>query len=808
MNRLLSLSLLLPGLAVAGLHVNQIGYDLDGPKIAVFGDSTGARADSFTLANASGTVVLSGKSLVEGSVPGWGKASHWDVDFSSVQTEGKYTLTVLPAGVSDTVRIGSDLLFSQTVGPVLGYFRSVRNTDATQHSVQVYGRPGVTRDAYGGWKDASGDAGRYLSHQSTANFMNPQQIPLVDWSLLKSWELDSSAMPGRADSIRQEAGWGADFLLRMLDPDSSFFYMNVFDQWGAAGVPWYLCSWYGSAGTFSTDYQCAWREGGGMAIAALARSARMGASGDSLPAQYLAGAQRAWSVLIQNGTLWDDDHKQNLIDDYCALLANVELYKATGTAMYKDSAAGRAASILHRQQPAGWFAIDDSVRPYYHPVDEGLPMVALLEYLDIAPESQATVSASIKAALAWYKQLSYQVANPYAYARIYRPTLVASTSGGAVDYASGASVYASGSQDGYPPANAVDGQTSTRWGSPLGDSTAWFRVDLGDTILLDSVDIDWETAYPKTFRLVTSLDSAGTVGADSATYRPTASGWQSFPLSGQKVRWIRVQAVELQQTYYGMSFYELEAFGRPVPSTAPVSSGTAAFFMPHVNETGYWWQGENARLGSMATAFYLAGRRLIPEWDPMTDTLGRMAQAQLDWVAGRNPFDMCFLYGFGANNSPAYSSYSNVTGGIANGVTSDTLQELAPAFNPPVPQAWENWRWVEQWIPHSAWWLLGVSAQRWANHQTPLDTATGIRQSVVHPVGMRLVGSGGHWAVLFSSSHPAGSLRMVDLRGRILWETRVGASVRQAALPSAYGLHLLRFQGEDGREAVLPVPGF
>ena len=31
-------------------------------------------------------------------------------------------------------------------------------------------------------------------------------------------------------------------------------------------------------------------------------------------------------------------------------------------------------------------------------------------------------------------------------------------------------------------------------------------------------------------------------------------------------------------------------------------SGTTSFFIPHDNESGYWWQGENARLGSLAAA--------------------------------------------------------------------------------------------------------------------------------------------------------------------------------------------------------------
>src|SRR6267154_1373733 len=36
------------------------------------------------------------------------------------------------------------------------------------------------------------------------------------------------------------------------------------------------------------------------------------------------------------------------------------------------------------------------------------------------------------------------------------------------------------------------------------------------------------------------------------------------------------------------------------------------FFIPHENETGWWWQGENARLASLATAAIVGGRLVYP----------------------------------------------------------------------------------------------------------------------------------------------------------------------------------------------------
>jgi len=346
---------------------------------------------------------------------------------------------------------------------------------------------------------------------------------------------------------------------------------------------------------------------------------------------------------------------------------------------------------------------------------------------------------------------------------------------------------------------------TSRWGSsPLGDSTAWLRVDLGDTIQLDSVRINWETAYAKTFRLVTSLDSAG--HGDSLTLKPSGSGWQSIPLTGKKVRWIRIQAVQLLQVYYGMSLYEMQAYGRPVVSATPASPGKSAFFMPHNNETGYWWQGENARLGSMSAAFYLAGRKLLPQWDPATDSLGQLAQSQLDWVAGKNPAGVSFIAGFGRTNSPDYMTHANVLGGICNGITSDTVTEQIPVFNPAVANAWENWRWVEQWLPHNAWWLLGVSASRWAQNTAPLDSAAiAIHgRSVVGP-SARLIAGNAHW--ILETNGSVKNVRAVDAVGNTRWSRTPETGENRMILPATKGMIFLQIRHQDGSLQTISAPG-
>jgi hypothetical protein len=153
-------------------------------------------------------------------------------------------------------------------------------------------------------------------------------------------------------------------------------------------------------------------------------------------------------------------------------------------------------------------------------------------------------------------------------------------------------------------------------------------------------------------------------------------------------------------------------FGYPRQHVRPVGgSERTSFFIAHTNESGYWWQGENARLGSLATAAALALRRVDLSAHERS-RLTRYAWDAIDWILGRNPFDSCMLFGYGRNNRDYLVAWPNYPGGICNGVTSGFEDEDDVAFMP-APQAddiLQNWRWAEQWLPHAAWFLLAVAA--------------------------------------------------------------------------------------------------
>lgn len=760
---------------------NRIGYEATGPKTAVVKNAQGAVATtSFEVLDAGGKTVFTGTPSAQATVPGWG-ASAWKVlDFSALPDTGSFQIRLLPSGrTSGFFDVGSALLLRKAGPSVVSFFRNMRSTDAGDRSIGYFGQPARgKRDVYGGWKDATGDDGKYLSHLSYANVMNPQQIPMVVWSLLRTRLLAPEATASWKVDLTAEGAWGADYLLRVQDA-AGYFYINVYRKDWSPANPKLICAWTGDAtgtSTQTSDYQAAWREGGGMSIAALALAARMGVSGDSSSAQYLAGAVRGFEHLSAAKGRWADNAKENLLDHYCALMAAVELAQATKESRYLEFAAERVDSIAARQTSEGWFIADDGTRPFYHAADEGLPLVALWAYLEAdstsahADKARATLARS----LANYRAITREVANPFGYPRMNTPAAAVSGGGAAINLALGAVPSASASQAGYPVVQALDGSTTTRWSSwdSLGTTTTnakgWISLDLGSVKAIDSVNLMWEAAYASKYLLLTSVDG---VKWDTAYTRSLLSyGWDRHAVGGISARYVKMQGVTLA-TPYGYSLYEFQVLQIPRDTATTALPSVKRFFMPHSNETKYWWQGENARLGSMATAFLLAGRAVDPKWSLGGDSLSKEAVAPLDWILGKNPVNVNFLFGVAGGNYAGYNGNANVVGGIANGITSDAATEQAPYFGNS-DASWTYWRWVEQWLPHDAWFLLGTAALARAQALPPPVVGVAPRAAAAS-ASPRLVRNGNRLQCSFPG---AVEFRVLTPEGRVLARA-VGASV-------------------------------
>lgn len=80
-----------------------------------------------------------------------------------------------------------------------------------------------------------------------------------------------------------------------------------------------------------------------------------------------------------------DDGPENIIDNYCALLASAELYGATRTDRFRQVATERTRALLARQTSDdrydGWLrVVKAGDRPYFHAAEAGLPVLALCRY--------------------------------------------------------------------------------------------------------------------------------------------------------------------------------------------------------------------------------------------------------------------------------------------------------------------------------------------------------------------------------------------------------------------------------------------
>jgi len=413
------------------LLINHIGYETFGPKQAVIL----SESSDFPAAFAQLVCSYSHKTVAHLKVEQHGKVANWHhgyfhrIDFSDFTGEGSYYLQVKDIQ-SEVFSIAQGLLMQRTFSDVLHYFKSQRCGgifDKQDKSVPLLGTQ-TTADVHGGWYDASGDVSKYLSHLSYANYLNPQQTPIVVWNLFKGLAILDHHSEFAAFSrtrLKEEALFGADFLVRMQHSEG-FFYMTVFDQWSKDIKRREICAYETQQGHKSNDYQAGFRQGGGVAIAALAVASRCDVHGEFSNEQYLAAAEKGYWHLQECNTHYLNDGEENIIDEYCALLATCALYQSTASEKYLNEARTWAERLCSRQANDNnfshfWSANNDGSRPYYHAAESGLPVIALCEYLDIETCCERLTKAKtvVNQACQFELDITQAVTNPFGYPRQY-----------------------------------------------------------------------------------------------------------------------------------------------------------------------------------------------------------------------------------------------------------------------------------------------------------------------------------------------------------------------------------------------------
>lgn len=674
------------------IRINQVGYEVQGPKFAVYqGDPADlSNVDTFTLCDTLDNIVYTGTiSDPTHTIEGWqgvvmqGHGENFTrFNFSDFQEPGTYYLQC-KREQSFTFVIDTNMLFKSTFPEQLNCYKKMRYLGEEDRSLKVQGS-NERVDIFGGYKEASGDASKHFTHLQYANYIGGQENPMLTWVLLRTLEQNKATIEELTvtEQLLEEVAFGADYLMRSQHADG-WFYTTIFNFWDETKERT-VCAYEAALldnsqftnitiQAITDDYRSAFRTGGGIAIAALAKTGAANISSNNYTAeQYLEAAIKGYEYIKENNKTLCYNGKANIIDDYCALIAAIELYKATEETKYKTDADLWAENIIRKQQAEGWFTTEDgTLRPYYHAAEEGLPLISLIYYLTIAPEKKATVTEVVQKNINWYLQISAE-SNPFNAAKLY--------------------------------------------------------------------------AAP----------------------------------------------------------YENEALQEP----------RVSYFMPKRNETGYWYQGENARLASLSTAFLSAATLLKSIYTLESDSLSTLALDQLNWILGKNPFEVCMLYGFGEINSPDYPTNrqgkrdrKSIKGGICNGISTSTRPsdwedveyiEWAPYEG----SSWIDWRWIEQWLPHEFWFSFATStlSEIVLNGDTPVEQKS--FQTTMKPLHLRVSNTGKEQYTLtlnrnLRSPH---RLEIISPKGVSLYRTTLSQNVatQKLSLPTiATGIHIIKVVSEE-----------
>ena len=430
---------------------NHLGYEPAGPKHAVILGKASDKFHNCALHDAATDQRVSPVDVkAVGPVQKWRDWYFWTLDFDSFTREGKYYLECASDAAplrSFPFDIQENLFEWKTLSPVVYYFKEERSSGAMEQAdrhLPFDGKKAGTIDAHGGWWDATGDYGKHLSHLSFSTYFNPQQIPLVVYNLLKGYqELQRRGIREVVryqDHMLDEAIFGADYLVRVKDPAASFY--RSISNGGVKQIPqerkvageMKRFGIYQSATKEPRDmveeaktdmeYEVSYRSGGGVAIAALALASTFPYPGEYRSSDYLKAAEDAFAYLEKNNIKMVNDGKENIVDDYCALVAATELFRATKKPEYKQAADRRAQSLLSRLASSGkyqnYWRADDKDRPFFHASDAGLPVVSLLYYADIAEAGmQKSVLDAVRKSLTFELSITSEVTNPFGYAREY-----------------------------------------------------------------------------------------------------------------------------------------------------------------------------------------------------------------------------------------------------------------------------------------------------------------------------------------------------------------------------------------------------
>jgi F5/8 type C domain/Glycosyl hydrolases family 16 len=126
----------------------------------------------------------------------------------------------------------------------------------------------------------------------------------------------------------------------------------------------------------------------------------------------------------------------------------------------------------------------------------------------------------------------------------------------------------------FQPTNANDGNSSTRWSSEFVDNQ-WWQVDLGSDRSINRVELNWEVAYARQYRIRTRTATRHS-WSTAATVRISSAGLKTHTFATTRARYVRIHG-DVRATPWGISLWDLRVCNMscsgPPPPTRPDADG-------------------------------------------------------------------------------------------------------------------------------------------------------------------------------------------------------------------------------------------
>jgi endoglucanase len=333
------------------IKVDQVGYSLSGPKVAI----VSAPGKAFDLKRSSDGAVVFHANLT----PAQADADTGDqvqaADFSSFRNEGTYYIDVPGVGRSWNFVLGTNV-YEHTYYIAMRGFYGQRCGMAVDMGAEfpgfshpachLHGEYGSSsgakgeRDSIGGWHDA-GDYGRYMVNSGIST-----GTLLTAWEMfgarLKTISLKIPESGNGTPDILNEARWNLEWMLKMQDSDGGVWHKQTSEHFSGFVAPQDDTLPSVVIGTGSAPYKSTCATADLAAVAAIAARVYQPFNA-KFAAQNLEAARRAWAWAEKNpnvtfrnppGVSTGEYGDRNCSDE--RLWAAAELARTTGEAGFND----------------------------------------------------------------------------------------------------------------------------------------------------------------------------------------------------------------------------------------------------------------------------------------------------------------------------------------------------------------------------------------------------------------------------------------------------------------------------------------